>query len=226
VNESAAGNNGQVGDPAGPYRVLDTATRRQAAIVYLVVAAFAVGLIAVSGVGAMWITAVAPLMMLAALQVAGGWRMRVRDIEAIRIASDHASFDVGHGAATLGFRGPLAKPEWEVLVFADGSAPDSQALVTVEALSASDEGRPFRAAEGQHLTLFLAEQTTAGIQVCCGLGQPELAHNRQYVRSQVRFLFRPYVPLWAGHFLYGPSAAGEPAYQRGRLHRTGFAVRS
>jgi hypothetical protein len=63
--------------------------------VYLVVAAFAVGLIAVSGVGAMWITAVAPLMMLAALQVAGGWRMRVRDIEAIRIASDHASFDVG-----------------------------------------------------------------------------------------------------------------------------------
>jgi hypothetical protein len=91
VNESAAGNNGQVGDPAGPYRVLDTATRRQAAIVYLVVAAFAVGLIAVSGVGAMWITAVAPLMMLAALQVAGGWRMRVRDIEAIRIASEDGS---------------------------------------------------------------------------------------------------------------------------------------
>ena len=70
--ESAAGNNGQVGDPAGPYRVLDTATRRQAAIVYLVVAAFAVGLIAVSGVGAMWITAVAPLMMLAALQLREG----------------------------------------------------------------------------------------------------------------------------------------------------------
>jgi hypothetical protein len=61
--------------------------------------------------------------------------MRVRDIEAIRIASDYASFDVGHGSATLGFRGPLAKPVWEVLVFADGSAPESQALVTVEALS-------------------------------------------------------------------------------------------
>jgi hypothetical protein len=100
VNESAAGNNGQVGDPAGPYRVLDTATRRQAAIVYLVVAAFAVGLIAVSGVGAMWITAVAPLMMLAALQVAGGWRTRVRDIEAIQIASDGGAKDLDRRSDT------------------------------------------------------------------------------------------------------------------------------
>jgi hypothetical protein len=120
--------------------VLDTATRRRAAIVYVVVAAFAAGLIVVSGVGAMWITAVAPLLMLAALQVAGGWRMRVKDIEAIRIASEHASFDVGHGSATLGFRGPLAKPVWQVLVFADGPAPDSQALVTVDALSGDVRG--------------------------------------------------------------------------------------
>ncbi len=140
MNASSAGDNGQVGEPAGPYRVLDTATRRRAAIVYVAVATFAAGLIVVSGVGAMWITAVAPLLMLAALQVAGGWRMRVKDIEAIRIASDHASFDVGHGSATLGFRGLLAKPVWQVLVFADGPAPDRQALITVDALSGDVRG--------------------------------------------------------------------------------------
>jgi len=104
------------------------------------VAAFTIGLIALSGVGAMWFTAVVPLIMLAGIQVAGGWRMRVKDIEAIRIASDSASFDVGHGSATLGFRGPLAKPVWQVLVFADGPAPDRQALITVDALSGDVRG--------------------------------------------------------------------------------------
>jgi hypothetical protein len=140
VNASAAGDNGQVGDAVGPYRVLDTATRRRAAIVYLAVAAIAVALVALSGVGAMWFTAVLPLIVLAALQVAGGWRMTVKDIEAIRIASDNASFEVGHGSATLGFRGPLAKPVWQVLVFADGPAPDRQALITVDALSGDVRG--------------------------------------------------------------------------------------
>ena len=140
MNPSAAGDNGQLGDPAGPYRVLDTATRRRAAIVYIAVSVVAVVLIAVSGVGAMWITAVLPLVMLAAVHVAGGWRMRVKDIEAIGIASDKASFEVGHGSATLGFRGPLAKPVWQVLVFAAGPAPNRQALITVDALSGDVRG--------------------------------------------------------------------------------------
>jgi hypothetical protein len=127
--------NGQVGEPVGPYRVLDTATRRRAAVVYLAVAGLAAALIAMTGVSAMWLTAVVPLVGLALLQVAGGWRMKVKDVEAIEIASDHASFDVGHGSATLGFRGVLAKPVWQVLVFADGPAPDTQALVTIDALT-------------------------------------------------------------------------------------------
>ena len=102
---------------------------------YAAVAAIAALLVIATDVRAMWLTAVVPLLLLAALQVAGGWRMAVKDVEAIRIASDHASFDVGHGSATLGFRGPLAKPVWQVLVFAAGPAPDLQALVTVDALS-------------------------------------------------------------------------------------------
>jgi hypothetical protein len=99
------------------------------------VAALATALVAMTDVRAMWLTAVVPLVGLALIQVAGGWRMKVKDIEAIGIASDHASFDVGHGSATLGFRGVLAKPVWQVLVFADGPAPDTQALVTVDALT-------------------------------------------------------------------------------------------
>jgi hypothetical protein len=137
---NGATGDGQFGEAVGPYRVLDTATRRRAAVVYLAIAVIAGLLVIATDVGAMWLTVVSPLIVLAIVQVAGGWRMQVRDVDAIRLASDHASFDVGHGSATLGFRGPLAKPVWQVLVFADGPAPDRQALITVDALSGDVRG--------------------------------------------------------------------------------------
>jgi uncharacterized membrane protein len=140
VNEDTADDARRAGEPVEPYRVLDTATRRRAAVVYIAMALLAAILIAVTNVRAMWLTAVVPLVLLAVVQFAGGWRMTVKDIEAIRIASNHASFDVGHGSATLGFRGLLAKPVWQVLVFAAGPAPDLQALVTVDALSGDVRG--------------------------------------------------------------------------------------
>lgn len=83
----------------------------------------------------MWLTVVVPLLAMALFQFVGGWKIRVTDMEAIGIASDHASFAVGHGSGTLGFRGLLAKPVWQVLVFGDGPAPKKQALVTVDGLS-------------------------------------------------------------------------------------------
>lgn len=140
MNADAAADSGQTGEPVGPYRVLDTAIRRRAALVYVGVAIAAAGLVLISGVSAMWLTAVLPLIGLAAIQFAGGWKMQVKDTEAIRIASDEASFNVGHGSATLGFTGPLAKPVWQVLVFADGPAPDRQALITVDALTGDVRG--------------------------------------------------------------------------------------
>lgn len=127
--------NGPAAEPAGPFRVLDTATRRRAAVVYLAVAGFATLLVLGSGIPAMWLTIVVPIVALAVLQFAGGWRIQVTDMDAVAIASDHASFDVGHGSGTLGFRGALAKPVWQVLVFGDGPAPVKQALVTIDGLS-------------------------------------------------------------------------------------------
>jgi len=90
---------------------------------------------------AMWFTGVGALLVLAAYQFAGAWTMRVTDMEAIDIASGAASFIVGHGSATLGYRCVLAKPIWQVLVFSDTPSPDRQALVTVDALSGDVTGR-------------------------------------------------------------------------------------
>jgi hypothetical protein len=126
---------GPAGDPVRPFRVLDTATRRRAGYVYLVVAGIAAVLTLASGVGAMWLTAVLPLVMFAAFQIAGGWRIKVTDMEAISIATKQTSFEVGHASGTLGFKGWLGRPVWQILVFAAGRSPDKQALVTVDGLS-------------------------------------------------------------------------------------------
>ena len=128
------------GGAEGPYRTLDTRRRARAAIVYLVMAALGAAIVLASDVQLMWLTAVVPLLALAGYELAGAWRMNVSDMDAIEIAGRAASFDFGHGSATLGYRGVLAKPVWQVLVFSDTPSPDRQALVTVDAIDGEVTG--------------------------------------------------------------------------------------
>jgi len=121
-------------------RTIDTSNRRIAAAVYLVGAVMAAGLVLASGVALMWLTAVIPLVAIAAFHFAAGRPLGVSDVEAISIASDAAEFEVGHGSATLGFVGLLGRPVWQVLVFEAGDVPRHQALVTVDALSGAETG--------------------------------------------------------------------------------------
>ena len=125
----------------GPLRVIDTRARRMAGIVYLVLALVAAVFVVVSDVSGMWLTAVAPIAGLGFVQIATAWSMPVGDVRAIEIAASEVSFGVGHGSATLGYRGPLAKPVWQVLVFSDAPSPDRQALVTVDAMNGEVTGR-------------------------------------------------------------------------------------
>jgi hypothetical protein len=123
-----------------PYRILDTAKRRRAGVVYIVMAVLA-GVIATSTqIQLLWLTAVVPLFALAGYQFLGGWKMQVTDMEAIEKASDRVSFTTGHGSATLGYRGLRARPVWEVLIYGDGPAPQFQALVTIDAVSGEVTG--------------------------------------------------------------------------------------
>jgi len=133
--------NGSIGRPLGPYRILDTRRRWRAGVVYLAMAIAAAATIGATATSAMWLTAVLPIVTLAVYQFAGSWRMTVGDVDAITIASDATSFSVGHGSATLGYRGFLAMPVWQVLVFADTPSPDRQALVTVDARTGAVTGR-------------------------------------------------------------------------------------
>jgi hypothetical protein len=133
VNDDQAGSAGPPEAPH-PHRLVDTANRRVAGVVYLVAAAFAVALILVIGVDLMWLTAVVPLVAIAVYHIVAGRHLQVGDMQAIEIASAEAPFEVGHASATLGFVGLTAKPVWQVLVFEAGDIPRTQALVTVDAL--------------------------------------------------------------------------------------------
>jgi len=95
---------------------------------------------AATGMPLLWVTAVAPLLGIAAYQFLGGWKLEVSDMEAIAMAGERASFDVGHGSATLGFAGLRARPVWQVLVFGGGPAPRYQALVTIDGVSGDITG--------------------------------------------------------------------------------------
>ncbi len=124
----------------GPFRVLDTRKRRSAAVVYLIGAVLAGWATIAASLPIMWATAVAPLFVLALYQVVCAWTMGVKDAAAIRAASEAVSFPAGHASATLGYRGWLARPVWQVLVFADGAAPDMQGLVTIDAVDGDITG--------------------------------------------------------------------------------------
>lgn len=124
-----------------PYRVIDTRTRRRAGVVYLAMAAVGGLLVLAADVPMMWLTAVIPIALFGVAGFVGAWRMPVTDMRAIEIAAEHASFEVGHGSATLGYRGLAAKPVWQVLVFSDSPSPDRQALVTIDATSGEVTGR-------------------------------------------------------------------------------------
>jgi hypothetical protein len=128
------------GEAIHPYRHLDTAKRRRAGVVYFAMAVLAGAIAARTGVQLLWLTAVVPLVLLGGYQFLGGWKMQVTDMEAIEKASQQTSFSVGHGSATLGYRGLRARPVWEVLVFGAGGAPRFQALVTIDAVSGDVTG--------------------------------------------------------------------------------------
>jgi hypothetical protein len=123
-----------------PFRILDTARRRHAAVVYVAMAIGAAAIAMTTSIQLVWLTAVLPLALLALYQFLGGWKMQVTDLEAIETAAENVSFGVGHGSATLGYRGLRARPVWEVLVFGDGAAPRFQALVTIDGVSGEVTG--------------------------------------------------------------------------------------
>lgn len=118
----------------GPYAVPDPERRRRAAIVYVIGAAIVAIAIAAGLPPGMWVLA-AGLLGIAGFNWFAGWRLEVREGEALEAANRAIGFPVGHASANLGFQGVRAKPIWNVLVFSAEEPPTQRGLVRVDAIS-------------------------------------------------------------------------------------------
>jgi len=118
----------------GPYAVPDPQRRKRAASVYLVGAGI-VGLAVVAGLPVGMLVMAGALVVIAAIHWLAGWRLEVREGEALEHANRAIGFPVGHASANLGFHGLRAKPIWNVLVFSADQPPTQRGLVRVDALT-------------------------------------------------------------------------------------------
>ncbi len=113
------------------HAVPDVARRRTAAWVYI--AATSLTIIAAGrGVSdGLWALAVV-FALIAVYHFAAGRPLAVREDHALDVANRATEFPVGHASATLGFRGPLARPVWNILIFSADDPPSARGLVRVD----------------------------------------------------------------------------------------------
>ncbi|HEX2038819.1 MAG TPA: hypothetical protein VHF47_03690 [Acidimicrobiales bacterium] len=125
----------------GPYQFPDNARRRVPGVLYLVAGAGCIALWAAyrdGGVlvndGFLWVG-----ILFAALGVyhfVAGYRLHVRETDALAAAARTVGFPVGHASAQLGWRGLRSRPTWRILLYSADDPPTKRGLVLVDAVDA------------------------------------------------------------------------------------------
>ncbi len=69
--------------------------------------------------------------------VVAGTNLKIRETEALVIASREVGFPIGHASAQLGFQGLLARPTWRILVYSADNPPTKRGMVLINGRSGS-----------------------------------------------------------------------------------------
>lgn len=123
----------------GPYQFPDNSRRRIPGVIYLVIAAACVvvwlaGRDSVAFVNSGWLWAAGALVAVAVVCFTSGWRMRVREVDALIAAQQTVGFPVGHASAQQVWRGLRSRPTWRVLCYSTEDPPHRRGLVLVDAV--------------------------------------------------------------------------------------------
>jgi len=122
----------------GPYQFPDNSRRRWPGVIYLVVAALAVGVHVFAEdspiVNGGWLVGAAVLAAMGVISITSGWRMRVDEKDALVAAQRACGFAVGHASAQQVWRGLRSRPTWRVLVYSAEEPPRRRGLVLVDAV--------------------------------------------------------------------------------------------
>lgn len=123
----------------GPYQFPDNSRRRIPGLLYLVIAAVCVLLYALANdtwafVNEGWLWAAGALTVTAVICFTSGWRMTVKEVDALVAAQQSLGFAVGHASAQQVWRGLRSRPTWRVLCYSAEEPPQRRGLVLVDAV--------------------------------------------------------------------------------------------
>ena len=120
----------------------DPGRRRWVGAGWLVVAAVTGAVVAVNGTdgvlvnrGLVFFAGGAALIGL--YHLAAGARLKIRETDALAIASKQVGFPIGHASAQLGFQGLLSRPTWRLLLYSAENPPRKRGMVLIDGRSAA-----------------------------------------------------------------------------------------
>ncbi|MEY2427042.1 MAG: hypothetical protein QOI61_2614 [Actinomycetota bacterium] len=120
----------------------DPARRRLVGVLWLVVAAVAGAVVATHSTDGVLVNpGLVPFAIGAALiglyHLAAGHPLKVRETDALVIASKHVGFPIGHASAQLGFQGLLSRPTWRILLYSAENPPRKRGMVLIDGRTAA-----------------------------------------------------------------------------------------
>jgi hypothetical protein len=120
----------------------DPARRRWVGVMWFVVAGIAGAIVATHSTDGVLVNrGLAPFAAGAALigiyHVAAAHKLKVRETDALVIASQRVGFPIGHASAQLGFQGLLSRPTWRILLYSAENPPLRRGMVLIDGRSAA-----------------------------------------------------------------------------------------
>jgi hypothetical protein len=75
------------------------------------------------------------LLLVGGYHLFAGWKLRVRETEALVAAVREVGFAVGHASAQLGWRGLRSRPSWRILLYSADDPPSKRGIVLVDGVA-------------------------------------------------------------------------------------------
>lgn len=115
----------------------DPGRRKWVGVMWLVVGAIAGVLVAANGTDGVLVNKGLQYFAIGAVVIGlyhlvAGRRLRIRETDALIVASEHVGFPVGHASAQLGFQGLLSRPTWRILLYSADNPPKKRGMVLVD----------------------------------------------------------------------------------------------
>jgi hypothetical protein len=115
----------------------DPGRRRIVGILWLACAAAAGAVVAANGTDGVLVNQglvvfAVGTALIGVYHLVAGTSLKLRETDALVIASKEVGFPIGHASAQLGFQGLLARPTWRILLYSADNPPTKRGMVLID----------------------------------------------------------------------------------------------